>query len=162
MADGEPQITREDTHAAALRAVGLNAYGYEAIRLGRCEGVLVDRQDGQVQWLQLRLPGFSGAFIGLPLDGFAVRADRLRLHLSVHMVAEAPRIPATGVLTSRLERTLCAHFGVVTRGGKRPAWERRATSARLIAPGLWEPEPRGDEPAPPLHPGRRPIGLVHA
>lgn len=80
-----PQATRDldDTHAAALRTVGLHAYGLDAGRLGRVEGVLVDRQSGQLQWLQLRLPGHSGAFVAIPLDGFAVRANRLQLDTAV-------------------------------------------------------------------------------
>ncbi len=154
--------TQEDTHAAALRAVGLHAYGYDGLRLGRVEGVLVDRQLGDVQWLQLRVPGYSGAFIGVPLDGFSVRAHRLHLHLDSRQLHAAPRVPTGGVLTARLEAALCDFFGVSTRGGRLDSRERRATSALLIAPGIWEPEPRHDGPAPDTHEGRQAPALTLA
>lgn len=154
--------TQEDTHAAALRAVGLHVYGADGLRIGRVEAVLVDRQLGDVQWLQVRIPGYSGAFIAVPLDGFSVRAHRLHLHLDSRRLHDAPRVPVTGVLTARLEGTLCEFYGVRTRGGRLKSWERRATGARLIAPGVWEPEPRHDGPAPETHEARRLSSLALA
>lgn len=138
-------IAVTDAHVAALRFVGLRANDVNGARLGRVESVLVDRERGDVQWLHVRLAGFSGAYLALPLRDLTAGAGHLHFPDERARLLSAPRVPETGALTSRIERQLCEFFqiGAGTRCAAVSAWERRATSARLISPGVWEPGPRG-------------------
>lgn len=138
-------IAVTDAHGAALRFVGLRADDVYGARLGRVEAILVDRERGTVQWLHVRLAGFSGAYLALPLRDLTAGAGHLHFPYERARLLGAPRAPESGALTSRVERQLCEHFQISarTRGAAVSAWERRATSARLITPGVWEPAPRG-------------------
>jgi hypothetical protein len=133
-----------DAHVAALRFVGLRVDDVAGARIGRVEAILVDRERGTAQWLHVRLAGFSGAYLALPLDDVSAGGGHLHFpYQRAHLLA-APRVNETGALTSRIERQLCEFYAInaETRGAAVTAWERRSTSARLISPGVWEPAPR--------------------
>lgn len=130
---------------AALRFVGLRADDVYGARVGRVEAILVDRERGTVQWLHVGLAGFSGAYLALPLTDLTAGTGHLHFPYERARLLAAPRVTETGTLTSRVERQLCEFYKIsaATRGAAVSAWERRATSARLISPGVWEPAPRG-------------------
>ena len=137
-----------------LRAVDVNG-----ARLGRVESILVDRELGHPVWLHIRLTGIHGAHAATPLTGLTPGGGVMYLPWTREVVHRAPRVPADGGLTSRIERMLCEAYGVTTRGASLSQWERRRTAARLVTPGVWEPAPRGPSapdrrsaprPAPPL------------
>ncbi len=158
-------IAVTDAQVAALRFVGLRANDVYGSRLGRVEAVLVDRERGTVQWLHVRMTGFSGAYLALPLRDLTAGAGHLHFPYERARLMSAPRVPESGALTSRVERQLCDYFliSAATRGAAVSAWERRATSARLITPGVWEPAPRGPGAAASTRPSAsgppgRPLG----
>ena len=134
-----------EAQAVALRFVGLRADDVYGARLGRVEAILVDRENGTVQWIHVRLTGLGGGYLALPLKDLTAGAGHLHFPYDRARLLSAPRSSDTGALTSRQERQLCEYFDISakTRGAAVSAWERRATSARLVRPGVWEPAPRG-------------------
>lgn len=133
-----------EAQAVALRFVGLRADDVYGARIGRVEAILVDREHGAVQWIQIRLTGLGGGYLALPLKDLTAGAGHLHFPYERAHLLGAPRVPENGALTSRQERQLCEYFGISakTRGAAVSAWERRATSARLVTPGQWDPAPR--------------------
>ncbi len=134
-----------EAQAVALRFVGLRADDVYGARLGRVEAILVDRENGTVQWIHVRLLGLGSGHLSLPLRDLTAAAGHLHFPHDRARLLTAPRAAELGALTSRQERQLCEFFDISarTRGAAVSAWERRATSARLITPGEWEPGPRG-------------------
>lgn len=135
------------SHSAALSLIGLRVLDAAGQPVGDVDAIMVDREDGTVEWVQVRLPGHHGGWVAVPFAGVAVRAGRLIVPHERQWLLDGPRVPGDGALSSRVERALCAFFGpaATTRAAGISAWERRRTSARLRAAGVWEPEARATE-----------------
>lgn len=137
--DAIPQGVR-NAQAIALRLVGARVVDRRGTRVGRVAGILVDRTTGEVCWLHVRLGRFGGDHVALPHRDFTSGAGVVCVTWTRGVIDRAPRVGADGALTSRTERGLAEHFGgASSRIAVASAWERRATAARLLVPGRWEP-----------------------
>jgi hypothetical protein len=88
--------------------------------IGWVEGVYVDSEDGTPQWLLVRVGRFRHYSL-LPFTHAVAGAGRVWVPYDRHAIRRAPRVDASAPLTRELELELCAHFGIVGRGGRAAA-----------------------------------------
>ena len=79
--------------------------------VGRVEGVLVDVESGDPEWLLVRIGRF-GHHTVLPFSQAARGAGRVWTPCDRDMVRQAPRVDAGQPLTRERELELCAHYGM--------------------------------------------------
>lgn len=116
----------------ALAWVGFHVEDVNGRRVGRVEGVLVDRESGRPQWLLLRGGTVRAHHHAIPIAGVTAGAGHLYTPHTKGTI-ERLTVPADGWLSPRTERELVdAYRCPFTRGSQLPRWERRATSARVV------------------------------
>jgi hypothetical protein len=120
-------------------AVGWEGYRLDELNrasMARVQGVQVDAEGGNPEWLLVKLGRF-GRTTALPMRDCAAGAGHVWSPYERETVRGAPAIEADQPLTREQELELCAHYRI--HEGQGPPRSRRVSRA---------PSPRGRRPPP--------------
>lgn len=128
--------------------VGSDVIDPEGRHLGRLAGVAVDRQAGAIRWFVVRSK--RERHVAIPPWNATAGAGRVSVPWPATQVLRSPVVPGDGSFSARLEREICAAYGIeVTGDATLSRWERRRTTAMaaLTVAGevTWEPSARHDD-----------------
>ncbi|MDX6581715.1 MAG: hypothetical protein QOI10_899 [Solirubrobacterales bacterium] len=84
--------------------------------LGKVEGVLIDAQNGSVEWLLLRSSRFGQRAL-VPARDAVAAVDRVWVPFDGEQIRSAPKVSGTG-LTQADELALLAHYGLAGPAGR--------------------------------------------
>ena len=97
--------------ARALSWVGYQVDDVVGRHVGTVTAALVDRREGQLQWLLVRLRG-RHQHVVVPADGVVAGARHVLAPYPAAQLRSCPAVPEDGELTPRADREARRHFGL--------------------------------------------------